>query len=345
MLRVFTTVLPDVPYIPLLYPNLGIQQRDSILFLNNAFAGMKDKMVEIVDRVEDADCVLLAHNWPSLKGHRGFVHAQAKLAADHRKHLIVFWHGDSDAPVDIPGAIVFRTSLYRYCTRANEIAMPAYGEDLLGSDTLTLREKHAGPPVVGFCGWAKYKNTKNMFGTLALNSLVRFGSVMGPEGMLAHRKGLSFRREAIAVLGTSDAVKCAFLLRSSYSGHSKTIGMDPENARREYRENLLGSDLALCVKGDGNYSYRFYEALSLGRIPLLIDTQCVLPLEETIDYRSFVLRVDYRELERLPDIIERWWNEIRPDEFTAMQKKAREAYEKYLRVDAFLRFVVHQLGS
>ena len=336
MLKVFTTVLPDVPYIPLLYPNFGTQERDSILFLNNAFAGMEHPYVDVVDRVEDADCVLLAHNFPSLKRRSDFILEQAKLAADRKKKFVIFWHGDLDAPVPFADAIVFRTSLYRFTRRQNEIAMPAYAEDLLGHDAVAIRPKHQGKPTVGFCGWARYKNVKNFLGTLTLNGLVRFGRFMGPEAILAHRKGLSFRKEAIAALRRSKDVDCNFLLRTSYSGHSKTIRMDAEAARREYRENLLGSDLALCVKGDGNYSYRFYEALSLGRIPLLIDTQCVLPLEDRIDYDSFILRVDYRDIGRLSEIVAEWWNRITPEEFAAMQKRAREAFEKHLSVRAFL---------
>lgn len=336
MLKVFTVVLPDVPYIPLLYPNFGTQERDTILFLNRAFADMHEPYVEIVERVEDADCVLLAHNYPSLRTRQDFIDAQAKLATDHGKKLVVFWHGDSSVPVGIPGAVVFRTSMYRFTKQLNEIAMPAYAEDLLGKDALQLREKHAGKPVIGFCGWAKYKNLKNVLGTLVLNGLARFGALLGLRQVLSHRKGLSFRKEAIAVLRKSGDVTCDFIIRSSYSGHSKTIRMDADTARREYRDNLLSSDLALCVKGDGNYSYRLYEALSLGRVPLLIDTQCVLPLDGRVDYDSFMLRVDYRDIARLPEIVAEWWRKVSPEEFTAMQRRAREAFEKHLSVRAFL---------
>lgn len=345
MLNVFTTVLPDVPYIPLLYPNLGVQQRDSILFLNNAFTEMRTPFVKITDRIEDADCLLFAHNWPSISKNRSFIKEQAALAAAHGKPMIVFWHGDGDAPVALRGAMVFRTSIYRYDRHTHETAMPAYAEDLLGSSELQLREKHAVPPVIGFCGWSRYKNVKNFIGTQLQNVVIGLGAKFASSNVLARKKGLTYRRQAIRVLRSSSVVRCDFILRSSYSGHSKTIRMNADVARNEYKENLLGSDLALCVKGDGNYSYRFYEALSLGRIPLLIDTQCVLPLSDRIDYDSFILRVDYRDIEHLPAIVSDWWSRITPEEFLAMQRKAREAYVNHLSVEAFFRQITESIKN
>jgi hypothetical protein len=159
----------------------------------------------------------------------------------------------------------------------------------------------------------------------------------------ARRKGLSFRREAIAALRCHDNVRTNFIIRSSYSGHKHTINVDPEIARKEYRENMLQSDLALCVKGDGNFSYRFYEALSLGCIPLLIDTDCVLPFAEKINYDSFMLRVSFQDIAGLAQRVEEWWDGLTDDKFVEMQKKAREAYERYLAVPAFLRFAFDSL--
>lgn len=338
MKKVYIDLLPDVPYIPLLYPNLGQQERDSILFLNNAFSNLKDPLVELTDTPEDADCILLAHNYSSLKQHESFVRKQAKIAKNLRKPFIIFWHGDSDSVVPCDDAVVIRTSQYRASLRPNEVMMPAYAEDLL-QGSLQTRDKIDGMPTIGFCGWAGYKNLKNRIGTIVKNSLIEAPSILGIRND-ARIKGITYRMKALKHLQASALVRTNFIIRTSYSGHEATIKTDPAIARKEYVDTLLSSDYALVVKGDGNYSYRFYEALSLGRIPVLLDTDCVLPLEDVIDYDSFIVRVPYYDLYAIDRIVAAHYNSITTEEFTAMQQKAREVYEAYLSVDAFLAYAV-----
>ena len=117
----------------------------------------------------------------------------------------------------------------------------------------------------------------------------------------------------------------------------------PADIRREFVENLLGADYALCVKGDANCSVRFYEALSLGRIPLFLNTACVLPLEDTINYRDFCMFVDWWDIEHIGDILADFHAKLSPEKFEDMQRKAREAYQKYLRMDAFSMQLARQL--
>ncbi len=342
MKKVFANLLPDVPYVPFLYPNLGVQERDSILFLNNAFTGMKTPFVEMVSTPEEADYILLPHNYSSLKDHMRYIKEQSTLAVKHNKKLIVFWHGDSDAPVNLSNVIVFRTSQYGYNQQVNEVMMPAYAEDLLQGD-LVLRKKREAKPVVGFCGWADYKNAKNRFGTTVKNSIVDAVRAFGNQNIGARKKGITLRMKAIEQLKTSDRVEENFIIRSSYSGNSKTIKTDVEQTRKEYIQNMIDSDYALVVKGDGNYSYRFYEALSLGRIPVLLDTDCLLPLEDVIDYDTCVLRVDFKNLPELGAIIAEHYENLVPEEFESMQRKAREVFEQYLSIESYFRYISEKI--
>ncbi len=337
MHTVYTRRLPDVPLIPLLYPNFGKEERDVILFMNNAFRDIKDPFVQITDDPAKADYLLLAHNFSTLRKRSAYVAEFEALSKKHEKKVIVFWHGDRDDRVPLSNAIVFRTSIYGHSMRPEEIAMPAYSEDLLQGELLQMRKK-SEVLTVGFCGWADYRSLRNRFGTYVQNAAVDAQAFLSSKPILrARRKGLSFRRAAIASLRFHDTVRTNFIIRSSYSGHKNTINMDPEIARREYRDNMLQSDLALCVKGDGNFSYRFYEALSLGRIPLLINTDCVLPFADKIDYDAFILRVPFQDIAKLPERVGEWWKRLSDEGFVGMQKQAREVYERYLAVPAFLR--------
>ncbi len=134
-------------------------------------------------------------------------------------------------------------------------------------------------------------------------------------------------------------------MRSTYSGHVATIAGSVEDTRKRFVDTLLNSDYALCVKGDANSSVRFYEALSLGRIPLFVDTECVLPLKDQIAYRDFCVFVDWRDINRIGDILADFHEKCSPEQFKKMQMKAREAYEKYLRIDAFSSHLAESLKA
>ena len=56
-------------------------------------------------------------------------------------------------------------------------------------------------------------------------------------------------------------------------------GVDRQIARKEYFDNISQNIFNFCYRGAGNFSYRFYETLMMGKIPVLVDTDCVFPIE------------------------------------------------------------------
>ena len=344
MLKVFTELIPGIPHIPLLYPNLGRPENEGRMpFLNDAFGGLKDKIVETAGSPSEADYILIPHNFPSVRNLGVYLQKMTDFSEDHGKKIIVFWHGDSCEEVMVPNAVVFRTSQYKSAMRDNETIIPPYAPDLLERRKLELRHK-AQVPVIGFCGWGRYAGLKNTLATIAKNAIIDFRRIKPKNRSLAvYKKGLTFRMKAFRVLNKSKFAAANFILRDSYSGSSHTIRIDPDSGREEYIQNMLGSDFPLAVKGDGNYSYRFYEALSLGRIPLLIDTDCILPFEDKIDYSSFIVRVDYKDIPRIDKIVSEFYDGLNEQSFRDMQIRAREAFEGRLCTEAFLRGAIEQL--
>ena len=70
-------------------------------------------------------------------------------------------------------------------------------------------------------------------------------------------------------------IKTDFILRRGFWAP----GVDRMVARKEYFDNISNNIFTLCHRGAGNFSYRFYETLMMGRIPVLIDTDCVFPID------------------------------------------------------------------
>ena len=69
----------------------------------------------------------------------------------------------------------------------------------------------------------------------------------------------------------------------------------------EYSRHLERNTYVVCPRGTENYSFRIYEALNFGRIPVIIDTDIVLP--QQIDWQQSAIVVPYGSLERIYDII------------------------------------------
>jgi hypothetical protein len=113
--------------------------------------------------------------------------------------------------------------------------------------------------------------------------------------------------------------------------------------RREFIENLLESDYALDVRGDANASIRLFEILSLGRIPVILDTERNLPFSDKINYSDFSLIIDFRDLEKLPEKIAEFNKSISEEKYRDMQRLARAAYLQYFRVDALTRHIMKEI--
>jgi hypothetical protein len=333
MIKVYTgELLSDVPRTEILYPNLGNDERETP-FGEKIFENWKEggeKIVEIVDAPEKADYLCIPHNYNYIKNRGQYVWNFVQISEKFSKKIIVFLPGDSDDNIDIPSSIIFRNSQYKHKLKDNEIIMPAYAVDLGKKYGLIERIKGTRP-IVSFCGWASYKTVREWL------SYGIFNLMESLVGKPVRKKGLYFRRIALAILENSPLIEANFIIRNSYSGHPKTISIDPTAARKEYVENIQKADFTLAPKGDGNFSVRFFESLSLGRVPLLIDTDCPLPLEDEINYDEFILRVNHSKMHELPQIVKKYYDELGAESYLLKQKRCREVFEKYLRIEVFLK--------
>lgn len=343
MLRVYFERFEGASLVPILFPQFGIYEPAKFLFLKNAFKLLTEPLVEVVDSPEKADYLLLPHDYFDVMLKAEYLQRYADLSSQHDKRILVFWHGDGDTPVRLPNATVFRTCQYRSALRPNEYIMPAYAGDLLDGRPLTIRPK-TDIPVIGFCGWAEYASLRNRLSTHLKNSQWHLRATLtGSDRWRSRRKGLTIRREAIRALRGKNGISTNFLIRNSFSGHTRTIRLDPQAARDEYTENILSSDLCLTMRGDGNFSVRFFEVLSLGRVPLFMDTDCALPLEDRIDYASFMLKIDVSDMPHAAQRITSFWQRMPDEQFAEMQRNARQAFEQFLRIDRYLSYAVKNM--
>jgi hypothetical protein len=87
-----------------------------------------------------------------------------------------------------------------------------------------------------------------------------------------------------------------------------------------YIRHLEAMTYIICPRGVENFSIRVYEALKYGRIPVIIDTEMVLPTE--IDWDQVAIRIPYDRLNDVYDIILNDYCSRSADEFITRQRAA-----------------------
>ena len=257
--------------------------------------------------------------------------------------LLVDGIGDVEYPLPQPNVLVLRYGGYRFEKKKNEIHIPPYADDLLEiycqSELQIKKKSHV--PVVGFAGWGQL-SLKQKMRSFAKELPDRLHGIFDSR-FRAKKKGVFFRAEAIALLESSPLLKADILRRSSYSGHAETATGSAERIRREFVDNLLQSDYGLDIRGDANASTRLYEMLSLGCVPVIVDTERNFPFDDEVDYSSFALIVDFRDMHELPQRIAQFHAQISEEQFAHMQERARDAFVKHFRVDALMPHIVRAI--
>lgn len=105
-------------------------------------------------------------------------------------------------------------------------------------------------------------------------------------------------------------------------------------ARKTFYSNLLSSSFTFCIRGNGNFSYRFYEALSFGRIPIFINTDCVIPFSNTIDWSKHIISVNEDQIDLLPNLIK---------ECTISPDSNRELWQTYFSAEGYCKNFIAEL--
>jgi hypothetical protein len=87
----------------------------------------------------------------------------------------------------------------------------------------------------------------------------------------------------------------------------------------------------------GNYSIRFYETLSCGRIPVFVNTDCVLPFEEWIDWKSYCVWVEAHEVARAAEKVAEFHDGLSDAEFRDRQRACRQLWLDWLSPLGFFK--------
>ena len=338
-------VVEGVDHVVMLYPFWGKNPEDPMapqsgrfdryVYLGHSFFEMTSLM--------EADLTVMPAPWERVMDNemaRDLVSQFSEKAKHAGKQTIVFFCSDSDEDVPINNSLVLRTSFYRSRRKSNEFAMPGWSEDFLErylGGQLPVRQKPA-KPVVGFCGHAKEPSFKWRMA----NTLLEAASLMRlrEKENLLPKPGTAIRASALHALSRNPEVETNFLVRESFLGGAKLPDgrkdlVKMQKTRMEFVQNMVESDYILCTRGAGNFSYRFYETLCCGRIPVFVDTDCVLPYDFHIDWRKYCVWVDESELKWIAEKVAEFHANLSRQEFVDLQHECRRLWEQWLSPEGF----------
>jgi hypothetical protein len=339
------------PHITMLYPFWGKNPEDPRDPNNGRFdcyAEIGDRFFHMVPLME-ADVAVLPAAWENIlrsKETKDLALEFVEMARKARKTVVVFFLSDSDEMVPIENAVIFRTSFYRSRRVSNEFAMPAWSEDFTEkyfASQLPVRAKRE-KPTVGFCGVAV--PPKASFKWRRRNILIWGANLLGLSKARTNT-GRVLRTKVMHVLSQSPQVETNFIVRERFFARAHlpngTTDYDTlQRTRQEYVQNMVDSDYVICVRGAGNFSYRLYETLSCGRIPLFIDTDCVLPYDWLVDWKQLSVWVDARDMDKIVERVVEFHEALSPEGFRDLQMACRKFWEDWLSpVGFFANFHRH----
>jgi hypothetical protein len=335
----------SLPYVPLLVPFWGqndTREGEPSSGRYARFAQVGRSFLSLTS-IGECEAAVFPQTWESTIGspeRLARARAFGQLARDAGKPTVVFFWSDRDDPVSLE-AVVFRTSLYRSRRRQNEFAQPAWSEDFLArylGGEFRVRPKLT-VPTVGFCGFAPPDPPapRGLRGRVRRSAGDRKRALQRRFHMLS--PGHEPRRQALRALATSAGLHTNFIVRGEFMGgaipHGQPDVRELRRVRQEYVANMVASDYVLCVRGAGNFSYRLYETLSCGRIPVFVDTDCVLPLDFAVDWREYCVWIDQTEIGQIGDRVAEFHEGLSDTDFADLQRECRRFWETHISPEGF----------
>ena len=151
-------------------------------------------------------------------------------------------------------------------------------------------------------------------------------------------QALKERLYYLSALNQSNTILCDFIFRPKtyFSLNENKMEM-----REEFFNNMNNNLFIFCYRGHGNYSYRLYEVLMMGRIPVLINTDCVLPFPEIFnsDVGVFIDEKQIASYNEINRIVEQYYNSNK-DRLLEIQKNNRKLWEKYFSPIGFVQNLI-----
>jgi len=287
---------------------------------------------EIVENPEECDVFLfpIAIEFLTRLGRKTDLDAFIDKANTSNKKVLVFTAGDVGLTLNFDNIIMMRLGGFKSKMKKDTLIMPPFIEDpyiKINGNFKTLEKEDK--PTIGFVGHANggvLKLVKEYLIYLKL-FLLRIKNNKYIDHQSFYPSSF-FRHKYLKFLEKGIHIKTNFIYRNQYRAGAKTE-KDLEATTIEFYQNMNLSPYTFCMRGMGNFSVRFYETLAMGRIPVLIDTDCRLPFSESINWDEHCLIIEKKDVKNMSSKLLQFHQSFTEDNFNKIQVSNRLLWETY----------------
>jgi len=109
-----------------------------------------------------------------------------------------------------------------------------------------------------------------------------------------------------------------------------------QDYRKQYSDALYLAKFVLCPRGFGTSSFRIFESMRCGRVPVIISDDWVEP--QGPDWPSFSIRVRESQVSSIPQILSE-----RVSESKAMGSRARKEWEQWFSPSSSFHYLIESI--
>ncbi len=312
--------------------------------------GLKNDAFQLVENIEQARIVLLPFSINSYFLENKVQELENLNSLCQKYSIKVYGNIVDDFGIAFPdfsNIIYFRASGFK-----SQLSKHNKGFPVILSDHFQLRYKQetiiprckSDLPTIGFCGHATLSVSKRskeilIFGRENLKRILRNPFRKDWEPLFASAYE---RAKIMKLLEHSSLVTTNFIYRNLYRAGAKTKE-DLEKTTQEYFDAIYSSDYVLCIRGAGNFSVRLYETLMFGRIPIFVNTDCILPFEDTTDWKKHVIWVEWKDRKNIAAIVADFHHQLSNEDFIKMQMNNRALWKETLSVTGMLQIIANDI--
>lgn len=301
--------------------------------------------INIVNEKLDADCIVLPMSWNYYVANNKLDEATefVKSIAKSAKKVLSFTNGDFGVKIPkIDNLIVFRSNGERLKLPNNHKGFPAFiGDPLLKyfNTQDVIFSTYTSKPRIGFCGQTN-DSVMNALKEISRTSFrnLKYYLNLRKESPQKIQSTSYLRGQVLKIIKKSTVLQDDFIERKKYRAGVVTKE-DRQKTTLEFYNNIKETDYTVCVRGGGNFSVRFYEALAMGRIPIFINTDCILPLADKTNWEKHVVWVEENELDQLEKKVLDFHQQFTPSKFKNLQESNRKLWKEQLTLGGFFTII------
>ncbi len=292
---------------------------------------------QLVTEINEADIVVFPIDYSVFLKYKTEFSALLKDAKEYKKPIWIYTAGDYGFTNYISNAYTFRLGGFDSKLDQKTFIIPSFINDpyvtYLKQGFYPLKKEIK--PSIGFVGHAQSGFLKYL---KEYSNHLKYRLKRGFKQILADKQSFypsSVKRaKYLRQLSLNMDLESNFILRNKYRAGLHTPKTQNESIS-EFYKNIFENAYTVCLRGVGNFSVRFYETLAVGRIPIVINTDCRFPLEDSIDWTKHCLIIDEKSRKPLGDHILEFHNSLSHIQFEDIQKSNRALWLNYLYREAY----------